>query len=74
MNLQILEDRVQEIDRAVHELLDEIRRIKDADSGSSLETKNGRQVEIAQRMKAARDAMSPLGMSVKALVEEDRGR
>ena len=32
------------------------------------------QVEIAKRMRAARDAMAPLGVSVKDLVEEGRER
>ena len=33
-----------------------------------------RQVEIARRMRAARDAMPPLGMSVKELIEAGRER
>jgi len=32
------------------------------------------QVEIAHRMRAARDAMPPLGMSVKELIEAGRER
>jgi hypothetical protein len=32
------------------------------------------QVEIARRMRAARDAMPPLGMSVKELIEAGRER
>jgi hypothetical protein len=32
------------------------------------------QVEIARRMRAARDAMPPLGMSVKELIETGRER
>jgi hypothetical protein len=32
------------------------------------------QVEVARRMRAARDAMAPLGMSVKELVEAGRER
>lgn len=34
----------------------------------------GHQVEVARRMRAAREAMSPLGVSVKDLVEEGRER
>ena len=36
----------------------------------------GRQqlLEVAKRMRSARDAMGPLGVSVKALVEEGRER
>ena len=33
-----------------------------------------RQVEVARRMRAARDAMPPLGMSVKELIEAGRER
>jgi hypothetical protein len=33
-----------------------------------------RQVEVARRMRAARDAMAPLGMSVKELIEAGRER
>lgn len=36
--------------------------------------KRQNQVEIAKRMRAAREAMLPLGMSVKDLVEEGRER
>jgi hypothetical protein len=32
------------------------------------------QVEVARRMRAARDAMPPLGMSVKELIEAGRER
>ena len=32
------------------------------------------QVEVAKRMRAARDAMPPLGMSVKELIEAGRER
>jgi hypothetical protein len=32
------------------------------------------QIEIAERMRAAREAMPPLGMSIKDLVEEGRER
>ena len=32
------------------------------------------QVELAKRMRAARDAMPPLGMSVKELIEAGRER
>ena len=68
MDLQGLETRIQEIDQAIHELLQEIDQMKAAESG------NSRQVEIARRMRLARDAMAPLGMSVKDLVEEGRER
>lgn len=41
----------------------------------SVETqKRQHQIEVARRMRAAREAMSPLGMSVKDLVEEGRDR
>jgi len=33
-----------------------------------------RQVEVARRMRAARDVMPPLGMSVKELIEAGRER
>ena len=33
-----------------------------------------RQVEVARHMRAARDAMPPLGMSVKELIEAGRER
>jgi len=33
-----------------------------------------RQVEVARRMRAARDAMPPLGVSVKELIEAGRER
>jgi hypothetical protein len=36
--------------------------------------KRQHQVEIARRMRAARDAMPPLGMSVKELIEAGRER
>lgn len=36
--------------------------------------KNQNQVEVAKRMRVAREAMSPLGMSVKDLVERGRER
>jgi hypothetical protein len=32
------------------------------------------QIEVARRMRAARDAMSPLGVSVKELIEAGRDR
>jgi hypothetical protein len=38
------------------------------------EEKRQSQKEIARRMRAARDAMEPLGMSVKDLIEEGRER
>jgi hypothetical protein len=38
------------------------------------ERKRKRQVEVARRMRAARAAMEPLGMSVKDLVEAGRER
>ena len=41
----------------------------------SLETdKRPHQVEVARRMRTARDAMPPLGMSVKELIEAGRER
>ena len=41
----------------------------------AVETQGRRhQVEAARRMRAAREAMAPLGMSVKDLVEEGRER
>lgn len=36
--------------------------------------KRPQQAEIARRMRAARDAMPPLGMSVKELIEAGRER
>jgi len=36
--------------------------------------KRQHQVEVARRMRAARDAMPPLGMSVKELIEPGRER
>jgi len=36
--------------------------------------KRQQQVEVARRMRAARDAMPPLGMSVKELIEAGRER
>ena len=38
------------------------------------EAKRPYQVEVARRMRAARDAMPPLGMSVKELIEAGRER
>ena len=37
-----------------------------------LEDDRGHQVEIAERMRAARDAMPPLGVGVKELIEAGR--
>lgn len=68
MNLQALEARIQEIDKAIHELLQEIQQMKE------INPENSQQVEIARRMRLAREAMAPLGMSVKELVEEGRER
>jgi hypothetical protein len=38
------------------------------------EDKRQHQVEVARRMRTARDAMPPLGMSVKELIEAGRER
>jgi hypothetical protein len=38
------------------------------------EDKRQHQVEVARRMRTARDAMPPLGMSVKELIEVGRER
>jgi hypothetical protein len=38
------------------------------------EEKRQRQIEAARRMRAARDAMEPLGVSIKDLIEEGRER
>lgn len=44
------------------------------DEVSLEEPKRQHQVEVAKRMRAARDAMPPLGMSVKELIEAGRER
>lgn len=44
------------------------------DDEVSVEEKRQRQWEAARRMLAARDAMEPLGMPVKDLIEEGRER
>lgn len=41
---------------------------------SPAEDRRQRQAEVARRMRAARDAMPPLGMSVKELIEAGRER
>lgn len=74
MNLQRLEERALEVERSIHELLREIRRMKQAQSDQSIETGRSKQIEIARRMRAARDAMLPLDATVKDLVEEGRER
>lgn len=68
MSLRTLETRIREIDKALHEVHEEIHQLKENESGSS------RQVEIAQRMCAERNEMAPLGMSIKDLVEEGSER
>lgn len=73
MNLQALETRIQEIDKVIHQLLQEIHQMKEAGADSSPERRD-QQVAIARQMRAAREAMAPLGMRVKDLVEEGRGR
>ncbi len=42
--------------------------------GAKWETSRQDQREAARRMRAARDLMEPLGMSIKELVEEGRDR
>ena len=78
MDLSVLEERVCEIEKRVQELLREIGFLKKSGQiahpqySAVTEADMVRQREIARRMREARDKMSPLGMSIKEMVEEGR--
>ena len=78
MDLRGLEERVCEVEKRVQELLREIGFLKKSGQIASpqysavTEADMVRQREIARRMREARDTMSPLGMSIKEMVEEGR--
>jgi hypothetical protein len=73
MNLQMLKNKAEEIEKAVHELLKEIRRLDDTDSNPSTEEGASRPVLNAKKLPLGgykAGWLSPRQLSRETIYEE----
>ena len=73
MNLQMLENKAEEIERAVHELLKEIRQMKEPSANPSTEETPSRPVLNAKKLPLGgyrAGWLSPRQLSREAMYEE----